>query len=435
MKITRVRIANVEVPVYFVPKKGVHKWEVRTHIGGRGHTQRKTFTDRLVGSRRIKGSGKRAALAYAREMAVRMVNCRNAWRRLSDQEAYACELALERLRPFAVQAINAQGKANPPAHTVAIQGLALLESAVAKWIDSTLVETKARLADSPAVAAVVQEFIGQKRRQNLSAYHLRDLEIRLGKFASAFKLPVNRVGAAELEAWLASLKVNPRTWNNYRAALVGFFAYAKERKYLPADWSALDSVKRIELHDAEPAIYKPSELRRIIEAATPESFRILLAISAFAGIRSEELSKLQWEDFDWSAGYIFLRKKIVKGKASQKKQRQVPIPENLVEWLSPYQESKGPVSPYKNPKVVAGMKIKLAEKLGIKWSKNALRKSWISYQLALTQDAGKVARWAGNSPSIISGHYERLVTPAMAHEWFEIRPQTVSQGILKLQFR
>ncbi len=299
-----------------------------------------------------------------------------------------------------------------------------------KWRD----EARHALPAVPLVSEIFKEYLADKTRQGLSAYHLRDIQIRLGKFADAFKLRINRITRAELETWLNGLGVGAVTWNNYRTSLAGFFGFAKLRKFLPADWTEMDSIKPIDLADTEPVVFSPKAFSRIIEAATPESFQILLAIGAFAGIRSEECCKLKWEDFDWDSGFIFLRKNIVKGKASQRHQRQVPIADNLAEWLAPHRHNRGLICPYKTPKVASGYKDRLARKLGIKWVKNGLRKSWISYQLALTQDAGKVARWAGNSPSVIASNYEKLVTPEAAREWFSIRPQTVMQGILKLDF-
>lgn len=412
MPVLRLRIGNVEIPIYPVPKGAVEHWEVRTHVGGRGKIQRKYFSDRRVRGKKQKGSGLRMAKLYASEMAGKAFKTCRAKDELTDAQAYEAVQANELIRPI--------GK------TI----LQLAYEAVAQW----KIETKLRLADSPRVTELLGEFLQEKKRQQLSEYHLRDLKIRLGKFAAAFQEPVNRIGRGELRTWLDGLKVGPRTWNNYREALASLFSFAKERKYLPGDWSELETMKSVDLVAAEPVVFTPKQLIRIIEAATPEKFQILLAISAFAGIRSEELSKLKWEDFDWDANLIVLRKGIVKGQAKHKHQRQVPISDNLAEWLAPYRYNKGLVSPYKNPKVVAGMKTKLAARLGIPWAKNGLRKSWISYQLALVQIPGKVAYWAGNSEQVIKQNYERLVTPEAAREWFEIRQQTVSQGILKLDF-
>ena len=50
----------------------------------------------------------------------------------------------------------------------------------------------------------------------------------------------------------------------------------------------------------------------------------------------------------------------------------------------------------------------------VKWKKNALRHSFISYRVADTQNVAQVALEAGNSPAIIFAHYRELVRPAEA---------------------
>ena len=54
------------------------------------------------------------------------------------------------------------------------------------------------------------------------------------------------------------------------------------------------------------------------------------------------------------------------------------------------------------------------------WRKNALRHSFISYRLAETQNAHKVAIEAGNSENIIFKNYRELVTEKKANAWFSI---------------
>ncbi len=62
----------------------------------------------------------------------------------------------------------------------------------------------------------------------------------------------------------------------------------------------------------------------------------------------------------------------------------------------------------------------------MKWKKNALRHSFISYRVAETQDVPQVALEAGNSPQIIFQHYRELVRPKEAKAWFAIDPDSVA---------
>jgi hypothetical protein len=56
------------------------------------------------------------------------------------------------------------------------------------------------------------------------------------------------------------------------------------------------------------------------------------------------------------------------------------------------------------------------------WKRNGLRHSFISYRLAIVQDAAKVALEAGNSAKQIFQNYREIVTPEKAAIWFSIAP-------------
>lgn len=70
-----------------------------------------------------------------------------------------------------------------------------------------------------------------------------------------------------------------------------------------------------------------------------------------------------------------------------------------------------------------------ARATSIRWKKNGLRHSFISYRLAIRKDAGEVALEAGNSPSIIFSHYRELVTQMEADRWFGLIPRVVDKVI------
>jgi integrase len=112
-------------------------------------------------------------------------------------------------------------------------------------------------------------------------------------------------------------------------------------------------------------------------------------------------------------GYIT----VTADKAKTGSRRLVPIAKNLQAWLIPYSQKHGKIVPFENiPKQLAW----LARDAGLRWKKNALRHSFISYRLAEVQDTAKVALEAGNSPQMIFKHYRELVRPVEAKKWFAI---------------
>jgi hypothetical protein len=65
----------------------------------------------------------------------------------------------------------------------------------------------------------------------------------------------------------------------------------------------------------------------------------------------------------------------------------------------------------------------------MRWKKNALRHSYISYRVAECADVARVADESGNSPAVIKANYLKRVKPDQAKEWFGIVPaDSVEKG-------
>ena len=58
----------------------------------------------------------------------------------------------------------------------------------------------------------------------------------------------------------------------------------------------------------------------------------------------------------------------------------------------------------------------------MRWKKNALRHSYISYRVAECADVARVADESGNSPAVIKSNYLKRVKPEQAKEWFGVLP-------------
>ena len=99
--------------------------------------------------------------------------------------------------------------------------------------------------------------------------------------------------------------------------------------------------------------------------------------------------------------------------------RLIPITQNLKLWLQEYQQKEGPVVPFQN---LSNQLLKLAKKANVRWKRNGLRHSFISYRVAVTKNVPQVALEAGNSVGIIQTNYLKLVTEELGKQWFAIVP-------------
>ena len=66
----------------------------------------------------------------------------------------------------------------------------------------------------------------------------------------------------------------------------------------------------------------------------------------------------------------------------------------------------------------------------MKWKTNALRRSYASYRVALTHDAGRVAGELGNSAVVVHRHYRERVKLTDAERWFAVRPGAADNVVL-----
>ena len=155
----------------------------------------------------------------------------------------------------------------------------------------------------------------------------------------------------------------------------------------------------------------------------------MLAIGAFAGLRTSEIERLDWQDVKFDAGCVVVQKGKVRTKRGRAR-RIVPMLPNLKAWLKKVAKESGPVWPHSSPYLFE-LQARAAEDAKVPWKHNALRHSFISYRVATIKNVDQVALEAGNSPEMIFEHYRELVTAEAAKGWFSVVPKTVRAKVRK----
>ena len=142
----------------------------------------------------------------------------------------------------------------------------------------------------------------------------------------------------------------------------------------------------------------------------------------FAGLRSAEIERLEWKDIDLKQRHI-----VVGASAAKTASRRiVPIAENLAAWLAPCAGRRGKVWQggwlYK-------VQQDIAKVAGVAWKANGCRHSFATYSFALSNDAGRIAGYLGNSAAVVHRHYRQLATPDDAQNFFSIKPVAVVNAL------
>jgi integrase len=271
-----------------------------------------------------------------------------------------------------------------------------------------------------SVAVAVDEMIQRKTTKGVTKLYLDDLRYRLGVFKEAFHCDVSAITPDDVAAFLDGLKLSPRSHNNFLCALRTFFRFAQKHDWLSKE---VDLLSRVEKRNGKPTpveIFTPSELSALLKNASPQ-IAPCIALSAFGGLRAEEILRLDWSDIERRSGFI----EIAAHKAKTATRRIVPIVDNLSGWLAIAPRKGERVWPHSKAYFFEALR-NAADDAEIQWKQNALRHSFISYRLAEIQDVNRVALEAGNSPQMIFRHYRELATPQQARTWFAIAPETAA---------
>jgi len=276
------------------------------------------------------------------------------------------------------------------------------------------------VAGSKPVREVVAALLREIAADGASKRHKLDLSSRLNRFAVDFgERMIADISAQEIGAWLRGLNVSGITRNGYRLRLSNLFAFAKSNQWLQV--SPISTVKKAKETPSPCGILTPEQISALLHAATLETLPYW-AIGAFAGLRSAEIQRLEWQDLDFESGIIT----VAASKAKTASRRIIEMAKNLRAWLAPYAGNSGPVCP-------TGLRKKLEAdraRAGITdWPNNALRHSFGSYRLAATQNAAQTSMEMGNSPQMVFRHYRELVKPKTAAQWWSIAPAAAENVI------
>ena len=265
------------------------------------------------------------------------------------------------------------------------------------------------------VEDAVAKFAEAKKAEGVSKLYQRDIRRYLGRFASHCRCNLATIQPDDLRAYLNAMHVGPTTKNNHRRLLVALFNFAKSEGWLHADQkTAAERLGAYKVKEREVEIFTPAEVARLL-AHAEERFRPWLVLIAFGGVRNEELKKgLSWESINFDRGYLLVSAHIAKTN----RKRKIDLPENALQWLTPYRTRQGAIfaHDFRAPLARACAAAK------VKYKRNALRHSFGSYRMESVKNAGHVALEMGNSAAIVMRHYFDIVESSAAEEYWNIKP-------------
>jgi integrase len=284
-------------------------------------------------------------------------------------------------------------------------------------------------------------------RAELSGKYFYNLAIHLRRFAAAFpNTAICDLGKQHVDKFMSSLEsvptksrnhravTSPKSRNHHRAAIRQFLLWAVKKDYLSATHrlNEAEGLTPQNGNTAEIDFYTPAELQALLEASEGP-LRAMVAIGGLAGLRTQEMLRLTWEDVRRVENHIEVSSK----KSKTRQRRLVEVVPALAQWLAPFTEFTGKIWTLHEVTFQqhlcdlcarAHVEVK-GTHTPVPRKQNGLRHSFCTYHYALHGNENLTAQQAGHSPSMLHRDYKGLATKRESERWFGVSPEQPANAV------
>jgi len=284
---------------------------------------------------------------------------------------------------------------------------------VTEWVLST-----SRDRASIPVGQLFDEYIEQ-RSKHQSAEHLEQLKyskLRLKTFA---EWKVSQLSTQDIEDALIGLP--PSSYNRHLTRIRAVLQSAVRKGY--ASKNAAVGIDKRHEERGIIQVLPVERAERMLRYAERHKRALIpyLALGLFAGVRTREMTRMEWADISISDRRVLIRNEVSKTK----RKRYITLEDNAVQWLRPYLGRKGRVlGRFTRQTLRTARRVMWHCVAGeTDWPINALRHSYATYSVAKHRDVSELALNLGHSSSVTSfRHYADGATLEDATNYFNIYP-------------
>lgn len=266
------------------------------------------------------------------------------------------------------------------------------------------------------------------RSKDYRAHVVKSLNRFCGEYGD---LTINAITSEQISGHIHGLPFSPTTKRHARSYLAAAFKWFVKQGWISRNPTAAVSIPKVEL--SEPGILTAKEtqwLFRTNEKIDP-AICGLLALGAFAGMRSSAIERIQYQELDFSNRAILTPAyKTKKGRRHYIEE----LPDNLWAWLE-----RAPLEAFQmSPRQIRHRRALALQRAGLLITKpeakkrgtqpktppkNYLRHSFVSYHVALHRDPGKTALLISHkNQNVLWDHYLGVATKEDGERYFKISP-------------
>lgn len=165
-------------------------------------------------------------------------------------------------------------------------------------------------------------------------------------------------------------------------------------------------------------ILTPEEMLTLLDAKMSDYLQASILLGGFAGIRTVEILRLNWEDV--TAGQIYIGAEVAKQKKKGNRERLVDMTEPLKKRISLFNKKRGLIVPVRAEEFYwerRELVKRLRKSRKLLWKifpENSLRHSFATYHLGRSNDPGRTAYQMGTSIQLVISTY---AVPARRADW------------------
>jgi integrase len=294
-----------------------------------------------------------------------------------------------------------------------------------------------------------QQWLGRFRQSRMMFFQCRQVMKSLS--AHIGYRPIGEVGVSELDAWLRSLESQYayETRKNYWRRTRQFFTYCHNFGFIAKNpFVILKQPKRRE--KAKRHILTPQQMKDCLKSAQGDrALTAYLCLGGFAGIRTSEILRMDWNDLFWTEGEIRIRHAKEINNSDSKDvwidQDEEISGDRLVTMEGAFRRHLEPLAlkgeaieraaqrhrdgGRGSRKIIPGgqralyvLRARLRELLGVQeWPDNCLRHSYRSYHAAAFRDLERTRLEMGHSdPNTTRYKYGAARLKSVAEEWWSL---------------
>ena len=243
-----------------------------------------------------------------------------------------------------------------------------------------------------------------------SESHAQKLRIFEGRFSATFRGAVEDIEAVAIRRWIKDRSDNGNTQSMYFRYARMFFRYLAANRLIPHDpMVAVPAPKTKPRRE----VLKPEQMRALLDLELPDSVRALLLLGGFAGLRTDEVARMDWSHINTVTEQIHVPQGAMKATGG--------LDQRIVDFTEPLKRRKEWLAA-QSGRIVTVTNWTLHHKrrrwcapVMAEWPDNCLRHSFATYHLARAKNAGLTAYQMGHtSTAMVQRVY---AVPAALADW------------------